>query len=102
TNTVGIVVEGAYVTEPVAPLKLVTPVLLNTFPVSARPVPIEVVPSLPEESKNASVLVAKLYMVELLNVAVEFAVSPPLNVCAPVQVTELAAVTNPGLIKLRA
>lgn len=65
---------------PVAPLNEVTPVLVRTFPTRLRPVEIEVVPSQPEESRNASVLVAVEKIVELLNVAVLFAVTPPLNV----------------------
>ncbi len=85
---------------PVPEAAAVTPVLLRTFPVSARPVEIEVVPTEPDAFRNASVFVANEKMVELLNVAVEFTVRPPVKVCNVVHVTLDAAVTKPGFVKV--
>ena len=72
--------EPTPATVPVAPLKERTPILERTLPARFSPVEMEVVPSWPEEFKKAMVEVAKENMVELLNVAVEFAASPPPNV----------------------
>jgi hypothetical protein len=58
---------------------------------------VEVVMILPFPSTARNAFVRPVRMVELLKVAVEFIVSPPVMVCAAVQVTLDAAVTYPTL-----
>ena len=66
-----------------------------------RPTPPKVVVwSLPVESAESRVFVALLKIVELLKVDVELIVSPPVKVWPADQVTDEAAVTNPGFTKL--
>jgi hypothetical protein len=88
-----------FVTQP-APVKLVTPTFVSELPLKLKPVPIVAAPSSPLALVLNMEEEVFVMMVELLNVAVELNVAPLLKVCAAVQVTELAAVTNPGFTKL--
>ena len=71
----------------------VTPVFESAFPLRRSPVPMEVVAKEPEAFAKTSELVTLVRIVELLKVAVELVVRPPVRVWRAVHVTELAAVT---------
>ncbi len=84
-----------FVTQP-APVKLVTPTFVSELPLKLKPVPIVVAPSRPLALVLNMEEVVFAMMVELLKVAVELNVAPPVKVCAADHVTLDAAVTNPG------
>ena len=68
--------------------------------VTAPPLGVEVAMIFPLLSVARKVFMIPVRIVELLNVAVALKIVPLVNVWRPVQMTEEAAVTNPGFVKL--